>query len=142
MNTTLQFLQSQKGKDASQSPSPLMRWLNPTILNADIGKIELQLLVREEMCNPLGKLHGGISSAIIDDTIGVAMFSYGEQSFYSSINLSVDFFSSVKLNEEILIKAEVLKKGKKLSNAFCEIFQKNTNRLVARGTSNLLTIEI
>jgi uncharacterized protein (TIGR00369 family) len=142
MSNVLNFLKAQIGKDASESPSPVMQWLNPTITQVEPGAVEMELTVRQELCNPLGQLHGGVSATIIDDSIGVALFSYGDEVFHSSINLSVDFFSNVKVGEVITIKAQVSKKGRKLSNAMCEIFKKDTNRLVARGTSNLLSVEL
>ncbi|MBO6515702.1 MAG: PaaI family thioesterase [Bacteroidia bacterium] len=138
MNETLNFLKSQIGQDASKSPSPVMRWLNPTIIHAEEGEVHLELKVRKEFCNPLDQLHGGISASIIDDAIGVALYSYGDGVFHSSINLSVDYFSGIQVGHVVNIKAKVLKKGRRLSNAVCEIFHKDSNRLVARGTSNLI----
>ncbi len=142
MNTVLQLLQSQIGKDSAQSPSPVGRWLNPTILSAEEGEIALELTIREEFCNPVGQLHGGLSSLIIDECIGIAVFSYGEPTFYSTVNLAVDFLSSVRLGEVVIINAKVLKKGRRLVNAYCEIINKSNGRIAAKGTTNLVKVEM
>lgn len=142
MNTTLQFLKEQIGKEVSISPSPVMRWLKPQILEVAEGNIRMKYKVREEMCNPIGNLHGGMSSAIIDDAIGVALFSYGETHFHASVNLSIDFFSAVRGGEEVIAKAFIIKKGKQLVNARCEIWTADESRLVAQGTSNLIKTHI
>lgn len=63
MNSALELLLSQLGRDARHSPSPVMRWLNPILLHAAEGALELKYTVRPEWLNPVGILHGGISAA-------------------------------------------------------------------------------
>ncbi len=142
MNKALEFLKQQIGKEASLSPSPLMRWLNPILLEVDEGKISMKYTVRKEMTNPIGILHGGISAAIIDDTIGAALSSFGEAHFYSTINNTIDYFSAAKENESIIANAFILKKGRQLAHAQCEIWLEDKSRMIARGQSNLLKTEI
>lgn len=141
MNDTLKFLQNQVGKDVSDSPSPVMRWLNPVLLSADEGRVQFECLVRDEMTNPFGTLHGGISAAMIDDAVGVAMYSFGEPEPYVTVSNSIDYFSSVPKNEKVLIETAVIKKGKRLSNVECSIWNRDRTRLVARGYSCLMKKE-
>lgn len=138
MNTQLEFLRQQIGRDAANSPSPLMRWLNPIMLSAAEGKLSFQFKIRNEMTNPMGILHGGITAAIIDDCIGATTFSYGEEQFYSTINLAIDYFGSAVENDIIIAETTVIKKGKQLINAHCEIWNADKSRMLAKGYSNLL----
>ena len=141
MNKALEFLKSQINKEALNSPSPLMRWLNPVIISVEEGTIIFEYIIRDEWLNPIGNLHGGISAAIVDDAIGATAYTYGESGFYSTINNSIDYFSSVKVGQKIIAKTSVIKKGKQLINAQCEIWNAEQSRLIARGYSNLLKIE-
>lgn len=136
----LKVLQSFVGKEFTQSPSPFMRWLNPTVVSAEEGKIEFQYRVREEWLNPMGNLHGGVTAAIIDDVIGVTMFSLNEKNFIVTINNSIDYFSSAKENDNIVAETKIIKRGKQFVNAQCEIWNDDKSRLIARGTSNLFKI--
>ncbi len=142
MNKTLEFLKAQIGKDVSNSPSPVMRWLNPVLLKVNEGQIQLECLVRPEMTNPFGTLHGGISAAMIDDAVGVAMYSYGESASYITVSNSIDYFSTAQQNETVLIETEVIKKGKQLSNVECSIWDRQKTRLIARGYSCLMKKEL
>jgi len=142
MNKTVEFLKQQIGKEANLSPSPLMRWLNPILLSVDEGRMSLQYTVRHEMTNPIGTLHGGISAAIIDDAIGAAVFSLGENHFYSTINIAIDYFGKAIENETIIAETRVIKKGKQLINAQCEIWNADKSRMLVKGYSNLLKTEI
>jgi len=142
MNQVLEFLKQQIGKDASASPSPLMRWLNPTILSVDEGRVVLQYLIRPEMTNPIGNLHGGIVSAMVDDAIGVTTYSFGEPVFYSTINLVIDYFSIAKPGDMVIAETSILKKGRQFINAQCEIWNADRSRMLARGYSNLTKTEV
>lgn len=141
-NKTLAFLQTQIGKECQLSPSPLMRWMNPILLTAEEGKLSFQYLVRKEMTNPMGRLHGGMSAAIMDDAIGAAVYSYGESFFYSTINNVIDYFGPAEEGEIIIAETTVLKKGRQLINAQCEIWNADKSRLIAKGYSNLIKTEL
>jgi acyl-coenzyme A thioesterase 13 len=142
MNKTLEFLKQQIGKDSAASPSPLMRWLNPTLLAVEEGKVTLQYVVRNEMTNPMGNMHGGITAAIVDDAIGVTVFSLGESVFYTTITNSIDYFSSVKEKDSVIAETLIIKKGRQLINAQCEIWNADKSRLMAKGYSNLIKTDI
>lgn len=141
-NKALTFLKEQVGRHAEQSPSPLMRWLNPVMLSVQEGEVEFEYEVRPEMTNPIGILHGGITAAIIDDAIGCAVFSFGEKHFYSTINNTIDYLGAAQQGEKIIAKTRIIKKGKQLINAECEVWSTRTNRMIAKGASNLLKTQI
>jgi len=136
----LEILRSFTGKEFTASPSPFMRWLNPVVLSAEEGKIAFQYTVRGEWLNPMGNLHGGVTAAIIDDSIGATMFTLNEKDFIVTVNNSIDYFSTAKENDHIIAETKIIKRGKQFVNAQCEIWNANKTRLIARGTSNLFKI--
>ena len=138
----LKMLQYSIGKEAQGTPSPFMNWLKPKILSAEKGKLTLSYVVRNEMTNAMGNLHGGITSGIVDDILGATVFSLGESHFYATINLSIDYLSAVKEGDVVIAKSEIIKHGRQLIHAQCEIWNADQTRLVARGQSNLLKTEI
>lgn len=142
MNTIRTFLYDQIGKDASQSPSPLMRWLNPTLVKVEEGALEFSYVVREEMTNPLKVLHGGATAALIDDALGATIFTLGRSYLYTTVNLAVDYFSTAKAGDTIIAKTAMVKEGNKIMNAQCEVWNADKSRLIARGYSNLIKTDI
>lgn len=136
----LEVLRQQIGREFMQSPSPLSYWLRPTILSAEQGKLSFKYVVRKDMTNPIGGLHGGVTAAIVDDVIGATMFSFNEDGFYTTINNVIDYFSSVREGDVIIADTSVIKKGKQMVNAQCEVWNADRTRLIARGYSNLFKI--
>jgi len=136
----LQILKTFTGKEFTASPSPFMKWLNPTVISAEEGQIEFQYTVREEWLNPMGNLHGGVTAAIMDDIIGATMFSLNEKNFIVTINNNIDYFSTAQQDDHIIAEAKIIKRGKQFVNAQCEIWNAGKTRLIARGTSNLFKI--
>ncbi|MBL1221878.1 PaaI family thioesterase [Chryseobacterium sp. L7] len=133
-------LQQFIGREFDQSPSPFMKWLNPIVLSAEEGHLEFQYTVRPEWLNPIGNLHGGVTAAIVDDIIGATMFSLNENSFITTINNVIDYFSTAKENDNIVAETKIIKRGRQFVNAQCEIWNADKTKLIARGTSNLFKI--
>nr|WP_314896369.1 PaaI family thioesterase [uncultured Flavobacterium sp.] len=138
----LEVLQEHVGKEFTASPSPYMKWLKPIVLKAEQGQLSFQYTVRKEMTNPMGTLHGGVTSSIVDDAIGATMFSFNEDCFYTTVNLVVDYFAPAREGDLIIADTSIVKKGKQMINAQCEIWNEDKTRLIARGYSNLLKITI
>jgi acyl-coenzyme A thioesterase 13 len=134
----LNFLVHHKNKVVTNSPSPFMDWLMPTVLLAEKGKLIFQYKVRKEMTNPFGTLHGGVIAAIIDDVIGASLITFGEPFFYITLNLVIDYFSSAKENDSIIAETSIIKKGNQITNAQCEIWNADKSKLLAKGYTSLL----
>lgn len=141
MNKALTVLRSWIGKDSSASISPLMRWLNPMLLKVEVGELEFSYVIREEMTNPMGILHGGTTAAIIDDAVGAAVWSLGKPHMYTTVNLAVDYFASAKAGETIIAKTSITKNGNQIINTACEIWNADRSRMIAKGHSNLIKID-
>ena len=71
--------------------------------------------------------------------IGATIYSLGNENQYTSVNLVIDFLESAKKGETVTAKSSIIRQGKTIINAQCEVFSE-PGRLLARGTSNLLNI--
>lgn len=137
-----EFLKGRIGKQVTDSPSPFMSWLKPVMVEVNEGSIVFEYTIRKEMTNPFGTLHGGVTAAIIDDAIGATLISYGEPYFYVSVNLAVDYLSSAREGDIILAQTTIIKKGRQIVNAQCDIWNSDRSRLIAKGYTNLIKTEI
>lgn len=137
-NPALDYLQAHVGRKLSQgSPSPTGRWLDGTLLATDPGSLTVQFTVREEMCNPVRILHGGIAATMMDDLMGMTVFSLGLDVFFTSVNLNVDFLYAAPVGATVTAKSEIVRQGKKIIHAECRLTDEQ-GRLVAKATSNLV----
>jgi len=137
-NKTVDFFRNQLGKEVFNSPSAFGNWLKPKAIKIDAGALICEYIVREEMTNPAKILHGGVIAGIIDDMIGATVFTLEKSNFFSTINNSIDYFAPSKIGDVITAQTRVVKMGREIINLECEIWNLKKNRLIARGTSNLM----
>jgi acyl-coenzyme A thioesterase 13 len=133
----LALLQKFIGKEFGLSPSPFMRWLKPIVVIAEPGHLEFSYLIRNEMTNPLGILHGGVTAAIIDDLIGATLFTLSQQESYVTLNNVIDYFASAKEGDHIIAETKIIKKGSQVVNMQCEVWNESKTKLIAKGYSNM-----
>jgi len=139
-NDRLKVFQSYIGQEVSNSPSNYMNWLKPTVINAEKGSLHCSYVVRLEMTNPYGILHGGITAGIIDDLIGATVFTLGLSNAFTTVNNNIDYFAPAKEGDVITAKTSIIKQGRMIINLQCDVFLPKKDRLIARGYSNMINI--
>ena len=133
----LDFFRQYIGKPASEIPSPpFTQWLDGTLRRVDQGELEAEFVVRKEMTNPAGMLHGGIHSAILDDIVGMTVALYGLENLYVSVNLSVDFLAPARVGDKVIARSKVIRAGKTIVNAVAELYNEG-GMLLSRATTNM-----
>ena len=140
-NTRLDFFRSQLNADMSQSISPFGRWLNGKLRRVDMGRMVADFRVREDMTNPAGVLHGGVASAILDETIGAMVFTLGREYMYTSVNLTVDFLHAARLDTIVTVSAEVIRAGKNIIHCEGRIVATD-GKVIAKCATNLIQTSV
>lgn len=135
-NPLVELFRASIGKKLEGAP-PFTAWLDGRILSAGVGEIEMQFVVRPEMANPTGLLHGGVQAAIIDDVFGMTAATLGDEGFRISVDLHVNFIDKVKVGDTVTARAKVLRNGRRITYAVCEL-RDSFGNLVARGDTNQL----
>lgn len=142
MNQALKYLQSRVGQPfGDEHPSPVGRWLNGTVRAAKAGEFEANFLVRPDMTNPVGILHGGIMATIMDEAMGIAIYTLDDANFFAAINLVTDFLRSAKLGEVITARAKVVRRGRRIVHAECHVVNAS-GELLAKGSCNCAITEM
>jgi len=135
-NSTVDFMRSLIGQDTAGSPSAVTNWLQARLREVEVGRVVVHVVLRDDMMNPGGTLHGGVSSLIMDDIIGAATYTLNDENYHTSVNLTVDFLSIARTGDTVIVEAKVLRYGKNMVNCDCYI-RSEEGKLIARGTSNL-----
>lgn len=130
------------GKEILNSPSHFMNWLKPTLISAEKGTLHCSYRIRQEMTNPYGILHGGITAGIIDDLIGATVYLLGLKHSYTTVNNNIDYFAPANEGDIITARTAIIKQGRTIINLQCEVFLPVKNRLIAKGYSNMLRVEL
>lgn len=137
MNPRLDFFRSLIGTSLSNSISPLGRWLNGTLRTVEDGQMSVEFEVRENMTNPMGVLHGGTAAAIMDDVVGMMVFSLGREFGYTSVNLNCDFLNPAREGDVLTAHARVIRAGRNIIHCECEIVTTG-GRIIAKSSTNLI----
>ena len=106
-------------------------------VDGDIGRCVASLKVEQEHCNNYGTLHGGCTATLVDVVSTYALVEDTEDSLRRlgvSVNMNIDYMKAAKLDSEIIIDAQIKKRGKKLAFLDVEIRDKENNDLVAKGS--------
>lgn len=136
-NKRLVLLQQYIGELLGQSISPVGRWLNGRLIDLREGYMEAEFVVRADMTNPAGVLHGGIASTILDDVVGTMVYALGREYAFTTVNLNCDFLHAAKVNDIITAKAVLIRGGKNIVHVEGEIIGFD-GKIIAKCTSNLI----
>lgn len=139
MNKTLAFFKEQIGKELIHSPSPVGIWLKPVLKDIEEGTLKAEFIVRKEMTNPAGTLHGGIITLIADEMIGATIATLELPTLYVSVNLYTDFLNIAKLGETVTAETKIIRKGKNIINTECMLYN-SKGILIAKSYSNNIKI--
>lgn len=140
-NKILPVLKACIGKEFENNPSRYGAWLKGILTEAEEGKLTAEFVVRKEMTNGIGTLHGGVIAGILDDMMGITVVSLGDKNFFTTVNLSVDYLYPARENDVLTAKAFMIKKGKQIHHVQAELWNLATNKMIAKGNSNLLRID-
>ncbi|HEV7381530.1 MAG TPA: PaaI family thioesterase [Dyadobacter sp.] len=136
-NLRLTALRNEIGNHLATSISPVGRWLNGKLIDAKEGSLLVEFKVREDMTNPMGVLHGGIASTILDDVIGMMVYVLGRDFAYTSVNLNCDFLHAARLGDSILASGKVIRAGKNIIHVE-GVITNQEDKIIAKCTSNLI----
>jgi uncharacterized protein (TIGR00369 family) len=97
--------------------SPSARLLGWRLLDARPwdGWLKVGFDGRPEFCNPAGFIQGGILSAMLDDSMGPAVFVTSDGRFYATtISLTVNFIAPARPGP-LIVEAQVIQIGKSIA---------------------------
>jgi uncharacterized protein (TIGR00369 family) len=107
----------------------------------DRGLAVVELDVDERFHNPMGRVHGGMLSALADAAMGIAfgrMLDQGQD--FSTIDLQIQYMRPVK-SRRLIAKAWVKQRGLRIGFVECEI-RDARDRLIACSQCTCTTVDI
>lgn len=103
---------------------------NQSGLRASFYELENKELIamitpRDEHQGYPGRLHGGIASAILDETIGRAILIHNENVWGVTVELNVKYHKPIPLNEELRAVGRITRDTKRIFEGIGEILLNN-----------------
>ena len=119
---------------------PFYKHLGITLTELDWGSAEIQLKVTRKLTQSAGFAHGGVTAALVDSAVGLALCSMvSPQDSITTIELHVNFIAPAKLG---LLKTRglILHRGKKTGVGDAEVRDED-GLLVAKGSATYMIIK-
>ncbi|MEJ2056665.1 MAG: PaaI family thioesterase [Desulfofustis sp.] len=78
------------------------------------GELVARFIPSEDHQSYPGRLHGGVSAAILDETIGRAMMNHKERAVWGvTLEFSMKFRKPVPLDKEVVVRARITAENKR-----------------------------
>ena len=102
------------------------------------GSVWIRYPVNDKYRNGLGNLQGGLLASLIDNAMGILVVPfYGS---FLTMNLDTNYFLPIsKEFEQIVIKAEIVKPGKRTKYLRAEVYRSD-GKLAALAGSNVMMV--
>ncbi|WP_310589005.1 PaaI family thioesterase [Dyadobacter crusticola] len=136
-NERISFLRQYIGKNMQQNFSPVAQWLNGKLLSIEEGMMQIEYLVRPDMCNPMGTLHGGMAATILDEIVGTMVFALGREYAFTSVNLNCDFLNPAFPGDVLIAHSNVVRVGKNIIHVEGRLTTPE-GKIIAKCASNLI----
>jgi len=95
------------------------QWLGIEILECELGRCKVALMVRKEMLNSMNKAHGGITYSLADTAFGFAANTHGK--FAVSIETSINHIVAVNEGDYLTAESVIEKVNNKLGFNIIEV---------------------
>ncbi|HPM00480.1 MAG TPA: PaaI family thioesterase [Bacillota bacterium] len=99
--------------------------LKASFYELDNGELVALFTPMDEHQSYPGRLHGGISAAILDETIGRAIMIKDKNAWGVTVELNMEYKKPVPLNQELKVVGRITKDSKRLFEGSGEILLKN-----------------
>lgn len=109
------------------SQDAFSQWLGIEILECEVGRVKVGMIIRKEMLNGFQKAHGGISFSLADTAFAFAANTYGKQAL--SVETSINHIEALHEGDYITAESVIEKKNNKLGFNIIEV--KKGKELVA-----------
>lgn len=122
--------------------SPLVKTLDFRVNSIEKGKVVFSFLPQEFHYNPLGSVHGGVLSALLDSAMGCTLHSVLEAgSRYTTLELKTNFLKAITIKTGLLkATGKILHIGSRTALLEAEITD-DAGKIYAHGTSTCMILK-
>ncbi len=124
-------------------PPPMAVVMNFSIVELEDGRAVFEGEPGEEHYNPIGVVHGGYASTILDSALGCAVHTTLPAGVgYTSQTLEVKYLRPITRDTGVVrCEAEVVHRGRKTATSEARLTTAATGKLLATGTATNLILE-
>ncbi len=127
-------------RDGTIPKPPITATLGFELVEVDEGRAVFTCIPGEHHYNPIGSVHGGLVSTLIDSATGCAVHTtLPKGTGYSTVNLSVDMLRPITdATGGLRIEGNVVHRGSRIAIASAEVIGETDGKIYARGQTTCL----
>jgi uncharacterized protein (TIGR00369 family) len=119
---------------------PIADLIGFKVVEADEGRIVIELVCNEKMVNSIGAVQGGITATIADASMGMAAMTLMDDAHYAiTVELKINFLRQPGM-ERLIATGRIVHPGRKVMMGESEVVSEK-GKLVAKATSTLMVLE-
>jgi uncharacterized protein (TIGR00369 family) len=126
--------------DGTVAHPPIADLIGFKVIEADKGKIVIELVCNEKMVNSIGAVQGGITATIADASMGMAAMTLMDDTHHAiTVELKINFLRQPGM-ERLISTGRIVHPGRKVMMGEAEVVSEK-GKLVAKATSTLMILE-
>ena len=128
---------------SGEAPAPpIAELMGMTLIEAAVGRVVFRLVPGEQHYNPIGLVHGGVASTLLDSAMGCACQTTLDAGVgWTTLELKVNFVRPISLSTgPVLAEGTIVHQGGTIITAEGRVRAERTGKLLAHGTSTLLVM--
>jgi uncharacterized protein (TIGR00369 family) len=124
-------------------PPPIAELLGMTIDHVERGRVVFSLEPAEWMYNPIGSVHGGVASTILDSALGCAIHTTLPAGVgYTTSDLQVRFVRALSADTgRVAAEGTVVHAGRRLATAEAKLHAQASGKLLAHATTSCIILD-
>lgn len=120
--------------------APVAQVLGFEVVEAEEGRVVIEIEASEKLHNPMGTLHGGILGDIADAAMGLSFIStLAEDELFTTVELKLNFLKPI-FESKLRAEGQIIKKGGTVGLLECYIYDEKKS-LVAHSTSTCMVLK-
>lgn len=104
-------------------------------------EITLEFPLESWQVNGLGTLHGGMSSAMMDLAMSMAVFCFSRETIPPTISMTTNYLKAIPMEGSVLIKARVTSLGRRNASAYCEAIIPSSGKIACTAVGTYAIIQ-
>lgn len=118
---------------------PFYRHLGISLIRVGWGSAEIQLNVKKELTQSAGFAHGGVSAALIDSAVGLALCTMlDRRELITTVDLNVNFIAPAGPGV-LKTRGSIFRKGKRLAVGDAEV-RDDKGTVVSKGSATYMML--
>jgi uncharacterized protein (TIGR00369 family) len=125
-------------------PPPIAVTMNFALIEVSEGRAIFEGEPGEEHYNPIGVVHGGYASTLLDSALGCAVHTtLPKGSAYTTQTIEVKFVRPITRDTgRVRVEAEVVHGGRRQAVSEAKLVEADSGKLLATGTSTCMILQL